>query len=139
MTRVLMTSFPDFVPYTEILSNTDYNQEFILTYFDYPFIAKEVKSSMGQGVYKIENLNDFKAYCALTDTLYIQEYLPIDRDMRIIFIGDQVVSSYWRIAAKDNFKNNVAQGDKSPMIRSPSSDSYCLTNCHLPWYQPCRV
>lgn len=110
MTRVLMTSFPDFVPYTEILSNTEYNQEFILTYFDYPFIAKEVKSSMGQGVYKIDNYTDFKNYCALTETLYVQEYLPIDRDMRIIFIGDQVVSSYWRIATKDNFKNNVAQG-----------------------------
>ncbi len=122
-----MTSFPDFVPYTEILSNTEYNQEFILTYFDYPFIAKEVKSSMGQGVYKIDNYTDFKNYCALTETLYVQEYLPIDRDMRIIFIGDQVVSSYWRIAAKDNFKIMSPKVVKSPMMPYPLKP---FESCH---------
>ncbi len=41
---------------------------------------------------------------------YIQEYLPIDRDMRIIVIGSQIVLGFWRIARKDTFKTNLSQG-----------------------------
>lgn len=110
MTRAFMTICPQNIPYTEILSNTPINQEYILDMFTFPFIAKEVKSSMGFGVHLIEDKKQFRSYCNTNDILYIQEKLPIDRDMRIIYVGDEVIASYWRIGAENSFKNNVAQG-----------------------------
>ncbi len=110
MTRAFMAVCPENTPYTEILSNTSTNQELILDTFSFPFIAKEVKNSMGNGVFLIENNKDFRVYCEKNEILYVQEKLPIDRDLRITYIGDEVVGAYWRIGSPDNFKNNVAQG-----------------------------
>ncbi len=110
MTRAFMTVCPQNIPYTEILSNTPINQEYVLDMFSFPFIAKEIKSSMGYGVYLIEDKKQFRSYCDTNDILYIQEKLPIDRDMRIIYLGDEVIASYWRIGGENSFKNNVAQG-----------------------------
>lgn len=120
MTRALMTVCPQNVPYTEILSNTPINQEYILDMFSFPFIAKEVKSSMGYGVHLIEDKKQFHSYCNENEILYIQEKLPIDRDMRIIYVGNEVVSSYWRIGGENSFKNNVAQGGSISYDNIPS-------------------
>ncbi|HHZ03378.1 MAG TPA: hypothetical protein GX396_10680 [Tissierellia bacterium] len=109
MTRAFMTVCPQNIPYTEILSNTPVNQEYILDMFPFPFVAKEIKSSMGYGVHLIEDRKQFRSYCDANEILYIQEKLPIDRDMRIIYLGDEVIASYWRIGG-NSFKNNVAQG-----------------------------
>ncbi|MDK2799570.1 MAG: hypothetical protein PWP27_909 [Clostridiales bacterium] len=110
MTRALMSIMPEVVPYTEILSNTEINQEYILDTFYFPFVGKEVRNSCGNGVHLIKNKQDFKNYCVQNDVLYVQEYLPIDRDMRIVYVGDEVVCGYWRIGAEGSFKNNVAAG-----------------------------
>lgn len=110
MTRALTAVLPHHVPYTEIQPNTDQGRAFILEWFDYPFIAKEAKSSMGLGVHLIEGPADFREYCSKAEVLYVQEYLPIDRDMRINWVGDRIVGGYWRVGSGDNFRNNVAQG-----------------------------
>ncbi len=120
MTRAFMTVCPQNIPYTEILSNSPYNQEYILDMFSFPFIAKEIKSSMGYGVHLIEDKKQFQSYCNDNDILYIQEKLPIDRDMRIIYLGDEIISSYWRIAGENSFKNNVAQGGTISYDNIPS-------------------
>jgi len=39
---------------------------------------------MGRGVFLIKNEADFLTYCSTRDVLYVQEYLPIDRDLRIV-------------------------------------------------------
>lgn len=44
--------------------------------------------------------------------LYVQEYLPIDRDVRVVIVGDRVVTAYWRTQAEQGFYNNVARGGK---------------------------
>jgi ribosomal protein S6--L-glutamate ligase len=65
---------------------------------------------MGRGVYLIQNHDDLLSYCNLSTVAYIQEYLPSDRDMRIVIIGKEVVHAYWRIAPKGEFRSNVAVG-----------------------------
>jgi ribosomal protein S6--L-glutamate ligase len=110
MTRAFMAVCPENTPYTEILSNTPNNQELILDTFSFPFIAKEIKNSMGNGVFLIQNPKEFKNYCRQNDVLYVQEKLPINRDIRITYVGDEIVGAYWRIGSENNFKNNVAQG-----------------------------
>lgn len=80
-------------------------------YFDFPFIAKIPRgSSMGRGVFLVQSPADLEAYCELTHVAYIQEYLPSDRDIRVVIIGDQVALAYWRIAAPNEFRSNVARG-----------------------------
>ena len=43
---------------------------------------------------------------------YIQEYLPIDRDLRVVLIKGRVIHAYWRIHQPGNFRNNVSQGGR---------------------------
>ena len=64
----------------------------------------------GRGVYLVQNHDDLLSYCNLSTVAYIQEYLPSDRDMRIVIIGKEVVHAYWRIAPKGEFRSNVAVG-----------------------------
>ncbi|MEJ2165951.1 MAG: ATP-grasp domain-containing protein [Desulfobacterales bacterium] len=83
----------------------------IIEHFRFPFVAKIPRgSSMGRGVYLIQDENQLADYLHLTDVAYIQEYLPVDRDIRIIVIGDRVVHAYWRIAPLDDFRSNIAVG-----------------------------
>ena len=51
---------------------------------------------------------------------YIQEYLPADRDIRVVVIGRQCVHAYQRITPDGDFRSNVAVGgviDLSPPPR----------------------
>jgi len=83
----------------------------ILHSFSFPFIAKKARgSSKGNDVYLIQNKEDLLHYLKAKGPAYIQEYLPIDRDMRVIIIGKKIRLAYWRIAAPDNFKTNLSQG-----------------------------
>jgi len=83
----------------------------IADYFCFPFIAKIPRgSAMGRGVFFIRNAGDLKLYLEQTDVAYIQQYLAVDRDIRIVIIGDQIRHAYWRIIPPDEFRSNVAVG-----------------------------
>jgi ribosomal protein S6--L-glutamate ligase len=85
----------------------------ILDYFKFPFIGKIPKgSAMGRGVYLITNKNDLSTYCNIAKPAYIQEYIPTDRDTRVVIIGDRVVHAYWRIACVGEFRSNIALGGR---------------------------
>lgn len=83
----------------------------ILDYFTFPFVAKIPRgSARGIGVFLIKTRDDLNQYLEKKGPAYIQEYLPIDRDMRIVVIGNEVQLAFWRIASKSQFKTNVSQG-----------------------------
>ncbi|WP_099301170.1 ATP-grasp domain-containing protein [Bacillus sp. Marseille-P3800] len=108
MTRALWTIFPTNIPYTLILGSSSKTVQDVLDTFAFPFVAKTTRSSMGRGVFLIQNEEDFHAYASNHDVLYVQEYIESNRDLRLCVIGDKVVNSYWRESS--GFKNNVAQG-----------------------------
>lgn len=110
MTRCFQTIAPQHVPWTLIEANTPANAERVWDTLPVPFVAKIPKSSMGDGVFLIENQADWVRYLALSPVIYAQEYLPIDRDLRIVWVGDQIVGGYWRMQAERGFYNNVAKG-----------------------------
>lgn len=92
----------------------------ITTYFSYPFIAKIPRgSAMGRGVFLIRNRRDLQTYCNLTQTAYIQEYLPVDRDVRVTVIGRNAAHAYWRIAAAGEFRSNLALGGRVHLDNVP--------------------
>lgn len=91
----------------------------ITDYFKYPFIAKKpVGSSKGNHVFLIHNDRELTSYLTSKGPAYIQDYLPIEQDMRIIIIGKKVRLAYYRKAGPDQFKTNISQGgtiDLSPL------------------------
>lgn len=110
MTRALMATFPQYLPYTLIEAKSELSLEKIEDEFGYPCVAKEIKNSMGRGVFLIENRKELKEYIDNNDSLYIQERLPIDRDLRVVYVGNKVIAAYWRIGKEGSFHNNIAKG-----------------------------
>lgn len=86
-------------------------KESILNFFEFPFVAKIPRgSARGAGVFLIRNREELAAYLSLTGPAYIQEYLPIDRDMRLVVIGKKVRLAFWRKASSEDFRTNVSRG-----------------------------
>lgn len=110
MTRALQSICPENFPDTLILPSIEGVRSKILDRFCFPFVAKTIKSSMGRGVYLIEDHEQLEKYIRENEVIYIQELLPIKRDIRVVYIGDSVVTAYWRTAAEGAFHNNVARG-----------------------------
>ncbi len=98
------------MPHTLVLPATPAALEQILDTFSFQFVGKCVRSSMGEGVYVLERADDLTRYARHYSILYVQERLPTDRDLRIVWIGDQVLTAYWRQAPMGGFHNNVARG-----------------------------
>jgi ribosomal protein S6--L-glutamate ligase len=85
--------------------------ERILADFPLPLVAKTpVGSSMGQGVWLIRERAALDGYLQGHHPAYVQEYLPIDRDLRVVLLAGRVVHAYWRIATSGEFRNNVSCG-----------------------------
>jgi len=94
----------------------------IRDYFSYPCIAKEPRgSAMGRGVYLISNDVDLDAYTHDRHVAYIQQFLPIDRDIRVVVIGSKVVHAYWRIAGAGEFRTNLARGGRISLAPVPEA------------------
>lgn len=110
MTRAFEVVAPAHTPLTLIEPNGPLQQEQLWETMTLPFVAKHPKASMGEGVFLIRDRADWQRYCASAEVLYVQEYLPIDRDLRIVIVGDKVISAYWRRQADQGFYNNVARG-----------------------------
>ena len=119
MTRVFQTLCPAHTPDTLILPKSADALSEVLRQLNYPFVAKIPKSSRGEGVFLIENRNDWARYYEQTDVIYAQEYLPIDRDLRLVLIGEKVIGGYWRLQADKGFYNNISQGGTMMAGRLP--------------------
>ena len=94
----------------------------IRDYFAYPFIAKIPRgSAMGRGVFLIKSDEDLRRYLAGSHPAYIQEYIPLDRDIRVVIIGRQIAHAYWRINPAHDFRSNVAVGGRIGLDPIPAA------------------
>jgi ribosomal protein S6--L-glutamate ligase len=85
----------------------------ILKEFSPPFVAKLPRSSSGRGVFLVQAEEDLEDYLARTRVAYIQEYLPHDRDLRVVLIRYQPVIAYWRVRPAGGFHANLSQGGRA--------------------------
>jgi ribosomal protein S6--L-glutamate ligase len=93
----------------------------ILSCFRFPFIGKIPRgSALGRGVCLIHSPEELEQYCCQTKVAYIQEYLPIDRDIRVVIIGDRIVLAYWRINPPGEFRSNVGLGAEISFEQIPA-------------------
>lgn len=109
MTRAFQALVPQHVPHTLILPASPEGVERAADELGFPMVVKEPRNSMGRGVWKVESRRELAARAAQLDVLYAQEYLEEDRDLRVVVVGDRVVTAYWRIGG-DGFHHNVACG-----------------------------
>jgi ribosomal protein S6--L-glutamate ligase len=83
----------------------------IHTEFSYPMVGKIPRgSARGKGVFLIRNPGELERYLNLSPLAYIQEYLLMDRDIRVVVIGERPIHAYWRISPPGEFRTNVAVG-----------------------------
>jgi ribosomal protein S6--L-glutamate ligase len=88
-------------------------REAILKAFPFPFVGKiAVGSGGGEGVHLIEDSASLDAYLRTTRVAYIQEYVRLRRDLRIVILGKRVAVSYWKEAAPGEFRTNLARGGR---------------------------
>lgn len=96
-----------------------HQKEAIIGTFELPLIAKIPRgSALGSGVFLIRTPEELNHYCQKVSPAYIQEYLPVERDIRVVTIGGKAIHSYWRIAPFGDHRCNVARGadiDLSPV------------------------
>ncbi len=107
----------------------------ILKEFSFPFIAKLPRgSSQGRGVFKITNKRELEDYLRLTNVAYIQEYIPHERDLRVVLINYDPVLAYWRIRRKDDFRTNISQGGRISFSDIPEE----AISLAVEWAKKCK-
>jgi ribosomal protein S6--L-glutamate ligase len=112
MTRGFLSVAPAHVPETMILAVSPDNADAVWDRMTTPFVAKFPKSSMGSGVFLIHTRKEWRHYLELTPVIYAQEYLPIDRDLRIVSVGHRIMGGFWRLQSDRGFYNNLSQGGR---------------------------
>jgi len=109
-TRLCQACCPHHIPYTVIAANTPEEAHRIWLTMATPFVAKLPKASQGEGVWLIETPQDWRTYLARTDRIYVQEYLPIEKDLRVVLVGTEILTAYWRHQSDRSFHTNIAKG-----------------------------
>ena len=98
--------------------------------FPFPFIAKIPRaSSRGRGVFKITDSAQLGDYLEKTKFAYIQEYLPHERDLRVVLINYQPVLAYWRRLGPGDFRTNVYQGGEIDFDNIPDDAMSLAREC----------
>lgn len=127
MTRAFQALVPQHVPETLILPATESGARAAVERFDFPFVVKDPRDSMGRGVHKIDDAPALRALLPTLEVLYAQELLPIDRDLRIVWIGNGVLCAYWRIGG-DGFHTNISRGASESFEQIPAAALELVTS-----------
>ncbi len=80
--------------------------------FREPLAGEEVST-------KSRTPEELQAYLRLTPVAYIQEYLPHDRDLRVILVNYEPILAYWRQRDPANFRANLHQGGTPLFLEIP--------------------
>lgn len=97
-------------------------QDRILTDFGLPLVAKVPRrSSRGLGVYLIRTRRELADYLEQGHPAYIQEYLPLHRDLRVVVLGRRVVHACWRDPPPGDFRGNVSRGARISLDGLPEA------------------
>lgn len=120
MTRAFQALVPQHVPETAILPADESGARQAVERFGFPFVVKQPRDSMGRGVHLVEDAAALRALLPTLELLYAQELLPIDRDLRIVWVGDAVLTAYWRIGG-DGFRTNISRGASESFDEVPAA------------------
>ena len=89
----------------------------------FPVVAKTLRGSKGIGVFMLDSEVSLKSTVQAflksneNEELILQEYIPINNDMRIIVLNGKVTAVMKRDKAKGDFRSNFSMGAKVSGIR----------------------
>jgi len=84
--------------------------------FGFPVIVKDIDLNRGEGVWKVEDMEELKSkFAGNSKPMLIQKFVPNDGDYRVISIKNKVelVIKKQRIEGSKEFRANVARGGKA--------------------------
>jgi ribosomal protein S6--L-glutamate ligase len=120
MTRALEVLVPDHLPRTLILPATAAAVAQVVDELSFPVVLKEPRNSMGRGVFLVESRAELLDHARRLEVLYVQECLPLEADLRVVYVGDRVVTAYWRRGG-DGFHHNIAAGAEADFADVPEA------------------
>jgi ribosomal protein S6--L-glutamate ligase len=83
----------------------------ILKDFYFPLVGKRARASArGRGVFKITRLEELDEYLRKNPIAYIQEFLPHERDLRVVLLNYSPILAYWRETPAGDFRANLSRG-----------------------------
>lgn len=109
----------------------------------FPLVVKHRSSGKGAKIYKTEDRLDLENLLTELNEdnklgrYYIQEFLPLESDYRVLVVADQVVGAMLRIPKKGDFRANFSLGGTvKPVELTKELEELALkaakaTNCHF--------
>ncbi len=93
-----------------------YNKEAMVSWANYPCVLK-TDGSKGDMVWRVDSFEDLKKKKKglQKEMMMVQEFIPNDFDMRIIYIYGEIIGAMKRTSI-DGFYNNIARGGKAEEI-----------------------
>ncbi|MBU2028743.1 RimK family alpha-L-glutamate ligase [Patescibacteria group bacterium] len=83
----------------------------ILKNINFPIIVKPVRGQKGKDMYKFNSQRKALNFFKKNERGYlIQEYLPIDGDIRVFVVGNKVIGAIKRFVIKGDFRSNASLG-----------------------------
>jgi ribosomal protein S6--L-glutamate ligase len=93
----------------------------ILRDFLFPLIGKRPRASAcGRGVFKITRRDELEEYLRKNPVAYIQEFLPHERDLRVVLVNYRPILAYWREPPTGDFRANLSRGGTIRFENIPS-------------------
>ena len=110
---------------------------------NFPLVVKHRSSGKGAKIFKVEDRLDLENL--LTDLnednklgrYYIQEFLPLEADYRVLVVADQVVGAMLRIPKKGDFRANFSLGgtvepaELTKELETLALKAAAATNCNF--------
>lgn len=90
------------------------NVDEITREFSFPVILKTSQGHRGEGVHKVENVEDLKKLVKeMTEkakSCVVREFIPNDGDIRIFCVGYKAIGAMKRTPKVGDFRSNISQG-----------------------------
>lgn len=85
--------------------------EFFKNKLKYPVIVKPVNGQKGQDIVKFEKEKELEEFLSESNKGWlVQECLPMDGDVRVFVVGDEVLGAMKRFIVKGDFRSNASLG-----------------------------
>ena len=113
------------IPKTYIFYNRSKGFEF-LKKTTYPKIAKKSYGPSNYGGYFVHKVDSTKEAVELFETkkyhpMYIQDFIPMEADIRVMLIGHKPVCAFWRRAPEGEWLTNTSQGGSMDYMNVPKN------------------
>lgn len=109
----------------------------------FPLVVKHRSSGKGAKIYKTEDRLDLENLLTELNEdnklgrYYVQEFLPLEADYRVLVVADQVVGAMLRIPKKGDFRANFSLGgtvqpaELTAELKDLALKAAKATNCHF--------